>query len=349
MEPEQINSTPVTQPTIVEEQTIKPSKLLVYLLFILIILGLASWAGVYLKKESINEVQIVNETDNWKTYRNEVLGIEFKYPSGWKINDENINSYHIISISPSDAVNIFRNGKDLGIDGAISVYVYDDQGLDIDKFVEDSLDLYFISKKDVVVDGINSVEAINGSEYGFSGKHVYIPKNNKVFMIGGGADNMREDVFYKILSTFKFIDKTDISNWKTYNNKDLGISFKYPNDWVAVEWGLLTIDKDYVPNPQRQPHNFTGFCKIVFHDAFSEDSTIQDLIDNNYLLQKPNQTTEMLDNKKGTGFNYMSGLYKFFPLKSEKTLSISLTCGDDVKLKGEEVLNKILSTFKFTN
>ncbi|TSC70251.1 MAG: hypothetical protein CEO12_455 [Parcubacteria group bacterium Gr01-1014_46] len=151
----------------------------------------------------------------------------------------------------------------------------------------------------------------------------------------------------KVQDTENVVVTNEMDSWKTYRNNEYGFEFKYPEDWVEVKWGILTIDKDYVPNPQRQAHNFTGFCKIVFHDAFSEDSTIQDLIDNNYLSQRPSMTTEMLDNKKGTAFNYRGGSYKFFPVSSEKFLSVSLSCGEDVREKGEVVLSQILSTFKF--
>ncbi len=56
MEPQQINSTPIAQSDIIEDSSNKPSKILVYLLFILIIFGVASWAGVYTKLQKPSAV-----------------------------------------------------------------------------------------------------------------------------------------------------------------------------------------------------------------------------------------------------------------------------------------------------
>ncbi len=302
--------------------------------------------------EFLNQIlstfKFFDKTDisTWKTYENKELGFEFKYPNDWvKLDNYQSDPDLITVVSSQEAVDrASRCYEGCGPD----LWFYRLENTNVDEYINDQGNLIYNPKK-ITINGNVAYEA---DEAGFSSYFIImIQRGNDMYKIFGYNNELSlssDTVESKILRTFKFIDKNDISIWKTYRNEEYGFEFKYPSDWVEVKWGLLTIDKEYVPNPQRQPHNFTGFCKIVFHDAFSEDSTIQDLIDNNYLSQKPSTTAEMLDNKKGTAFSFTGGSYKFFPLNSEKVLSVSIYCGEDVRSKGESVLNQILSTFKFT-
>lgn len=212
MEPEQINPTPVTQPAVVIEEQItkKLSKLLVYLLFILIILGLASWAGVYLKKENVNEVQIVNETDNWKTYRNEEYGFEFKYPSDWEVST---STQTVIINSKTNAKKIadfeMRNmDTDAGPRDDIAVLLPSDRIImNLDEYISYEKDKdFFLDTKPITVGGLSGYDF---TEIGFSGVYTILldSKSNFYEIIFGyrGSRGELSDVENKILSTFNFI------------------------------------------------------------------------------------------------------------------------------------------------
>ena len=41
-------------------------------------------------------------------------------------------------------------------------------------------------------------------------------------------------IFNQILSTFKFIEKDETANWKTYRNEEYGFKVKYPEDWEEI-------------------------------------------------------------------------------------------------------------------
>ncbi len=60
----------------------------------------------------------------------------------------------------------------------------------------------------------------------FSDQVCVTEKNNKTIMIECSDKNLSNPLFTQILSTFKFTDPT--ADWKTYENKEYGFSFKYP-------------------------------------------------------------------------------------------------------------------------
>jgi uncharacterized membrane protein len=105
MEPQQTNPIPVVpQP--------KPNHKIFYILIFIFIALVGSSAYLFLqnpKKEVAQSVPIQNEVEEWKTYRNEEYGFEFKYPSDYEITSD-------LSIKDL-GVRVYLNGvKDKGAD-----------------------------------------------------------------------------------------------------------------------------------------------------------------------------------------------------------------------------------------
>lgn len=123
MEPEQINSTPVLQSSVVEEQPKKPSKILVYLLFILIIFGVASWAGVYMKSQkqsSVPEVPVVVADNDFISVTQNQVYLNWQLQKGIKVEDFKKDSFLLKKIDTS--YNLER-----GCDTQIGEKVYTNQ------------------------------------------------------------------------------------------------------------------------------------------------------------------------------------------------------------------------------
>lgn len=340
MEPEQINFTPVTQSTVVEEQnTKKPSKLLVYLLFILIILGLASWAGVYLRKESIKEVQVVNETDNWKTYRNEEYGFEFKYPPNLVYGSDEQGLYfedpQVDYIKSEIPVSIMMSFDD-------KEYENVNQWLTLDKYKDKNYNATI--SREFLIDGIKAIELndIEGSPIGVH--EYYFIKDYILYKFTIVNDKFTND---KILSTFKFIDKTDISNWKTYINEEYGFEFRYPPNLMlredSGEGGIFVtlLIKD------REPHadffTVSEFDYLPDTEMTKKDNLIalaKKYLGDNYIWEK----------------DYLSGILvraktfendHYFTYNDYGYGAVEITAGSHSDWSNPEFL-KILSTFKFT-
>lgn len=83
MEPEQID----VSPKLVTPHSLTKSKIIgIFIFSLIIIAGVASWTAIlfYPKQTTKNLPVSVNEMENWKTYRNDEYGFEFKYPNDWK-------------------------------------------------------------------------------------------------------------------------------------------------------------------------------------------------------------------------------------------------------------------------
>ena len=62
------------------------SKILIIILIIFIGGGIFAWQYFGSPEEEVKD-----KTANWKTYRNESMKFEIKYPNGWEIGEEPLN------------------------------------------------------------------------------------------------------------------------------------------------------------------------------------------------------------------------------------------------------------------
>lgn len=149
---------------------------------------------------------ISDETANWKTYKNEKYGFEFKYPKDWTVNDTSKGADYATfqySVFP-------RCGSDRECFGELIQIA-----LRKKSFNEYIWDPYFSKKSAYTLDGkagfviINSLSGSGGSIYVFE-------KDGKAFTIDVGSTNdfatgteeknLNKEV-NQILSSFKFTEK----------------------------------------------------------------------------------------------------------------------------------------------
>jgi hypothetical protein len=73
-------------------------------------------------------------------------------------------------------------------------------------------------------------------------------------------------------------EEIDISNWKTYRNEELGVEFKYPEDWPYSERNLTTIPEEKgqptmvlnLPDLSFIEHTFIAYDNIPIEEQYKK-------------------------------------------------------------------------------
>jgi hypothetical protein len=202
----------------------------------------------------------VLDTSNWKTYRNEEFGFEFKYPTSARIieNEHPFNTGIQVSLQ-NDFTDTSRRIFDV---------------LYYDRFLEgEALKEYLnpdrargpgdiVSTAEVFIPYHNTENNLEGfaSQYG---DYIVVPRG-KSSVVGFSFDALNT-VSQNSFLTFKFLDPLDTSNWKTYRNEEFGFEVRYPaKDWDIVK----SVDGITVKNVSGT--NLTGpfYEQIPLGEAF---------------------------------------------------------------------------------
>lgn len=194
------------------------------LLAVIMLCG-AIWLGFYFNSEfkkvaDIKPVAIaqVNEkvdTSDWKTYKNEKYGFEFKYPSDWKQSDIDYGNGEIVFVRADNEQKI---KKDIKPDTDNMVVVLEGEAifLELDEIIDDRDKKYiseiYINNKKVYKLKTNYEGNLFGGGllegYFFekrSGRYVYIGVH---YWSDNPSDNLKDKelrvIIESIISTFKF-------------------------------------------------------------------------------------------------------------------------------------------------
>lgn len=146
------------------------------------------------------------EVEGWKTYQNEEYGFEFKYPQ---------QMYFIGDLSNKDntVYSVWYAGADEGHQIEFSIKNTGEK---------DSGSLEYL--KDISGIGFTWKKYLWNLEF-FEGQPIFVYKYKNIRVdVSGRSEKIAE----QILSTFKFTNSANISNWKTYSNTNYGFEIQYP-------------------------------------------------------------------------------------------------------------------------
>jgi len=161
------------------------------------------------------------------------------------------------------------------------------------------------------------------------------------------------------------INGVDMSDWKTYRNEEYGYLIKYPEDW-----GLSSNTKTHPSTSNEHVFIFSDNIKSVTEstDMYTVKIYINDNIDNETLESLGGCIKEYDDDKvisdyniitkygflkKCIRFSLVGGPHKNIALKSIKnskifTLTSFVSVVNIDSKKGVDLINKIISSFEFT-
>ena len=201
-------------------------------LVVLVVVGAGGVAAYDNLKNDTNEQEeldssdpVSSEVEGWQTYRNEEFGFEVRYPKEWEVSEGMGNDVNFT----------LRDNEGNFPEFTIVTNSYDSTSFSL---LEASLDSYGLDQKqksEILVDN-SAATKISGYAVLDNGSpwhviRVIVENDGRIYEIDG--DNTLE-IFDQILSTFKFTDSTDTSDWQTYRNEEYGFELEYPRDWYIT-------------------------------------------------------------------------------------------------------------------
>jgi len=164
-----------------------------------------------------------NETANWKTYRNNEYGFEFKYPKDYVIkSDTNTISIGNDNYASLYVISLTNNVSNISPDKYIEELRQ--------KGVEEHYAPIVSSSKKIAVNNVNGIDAVLVAAMGVPERNIFLPLKDKLlnfsYFLGESANYVLEEYFRGnqnefeqylkngdfILSTFKFTNSQQNTN-----------------------------------------------------------------------------------------------------------------------------------------
>ncbi len=210
--------------------------LIIILAVLLILVNGYFFYKQYSAPSQVTTQELVRETENmseWKTYRNEEYGFEFKYPPTMKIGEE----INFVYLKENDF-----NNPTLEFIG-FSIHISPTNFKDSNEWIKDEFknrkELYPIIKPSFFNEIPANFIKDPITEGGCASDYLAFVGNNYLYKISCVDTGII--LYENILSTFKFTsidtlgtEKANITDWKIYRNEKYGFEFKYPSYYKPV-------------------------------------------------------------------------------------------------------------------
>ena len=318
---------------------------------------------------AVEEKEIIKEEidiSDWQTYRNEYIGIEFKYPKDFHFTDFNSpNEEFNISMSSSGSSIVRAYMKESTINDWMNDSVSGDYLADRGIHNQTIKRIDYFEHNNIIVDNRKGVsyEMENCDMHGCSKNEMIIIEDNNEIFVFVVNQNFKE-VFNKMLTTVKFINKPEesiTSNWQIYQNEDVGFKVKYPGDWQ-----LKCLEDDSCELSSEDPQN----CVDFMGEPWCLDNIFFNVAENKDQLDIDAYLKQMFVNDSGLPWDEFIEDFKEIKVDNQKAYSfisisphdgsgaseiwLPLDDGNFFTMTGsyltedqEEIFNQIISTFKF--
>lgn len=307
----------------------------------------------YLKPQSISTALISTTTNksispatdptaNWKTCINSTKNFSINFPQELNFDEKSCN-YSLVDYNNVENIEVVDSTTDFQKNWLFSIDV-----IDSDLSPSDFINNKVCEVPDICSDPIQGILPssleINISSH-YPETDTIFKSNGKIFTFSLNARNPDtkpatgvRDLYHQVLSTFKFIDPT--ADWKTYENKEYGFSFKFPQDYFKYVNDQAGKSIYFAPTEGEGAEMGTPMATLGSGDVwFTVDIS----------LAKSGQKSTSKEFRSLDGPQPVSEFQSVIVENGNAIKIVLSSFSNDTLNKFESTFNQILSTFKFTD